>query len=354
MYKNNTKKSVIQTKNGVYEKQIYSVIYVLITLFALWFFVGFRTGGVGDTANYIYRYRITPTTFEFPSFSSTYLMEFLRRFFKAFVSTNPTVWLLFVATITVIPLAAGLAEFSIDLGVSISFYILSGCFEYFFNGARQLIAIAICFYAAKYLVREKVVHYVILVGVASLFHPSSLVMLSAIVLYKIKPWSNYTTVIIAFCVVLLLLPKSFTADLVTDATAGTSYSAYGRSLQTNGANPVRSVVMVIPTVLSYLFREKIKELDDPILNFSVNMSLVNSLLYVFAIFYNALVVTRIAAYFIVFLMVLYPYLFNYVLPKGSKYFKGLFYIFFLIYFIYQMYFIYGGLPYRSTTLGIRA
>lgn len=353
IFKNKFVPYTIYAKNEIFESEKYPFWVVALTFFALWFFAGYRTGGVGDTSTYIGNYIDTPTVFEMPAYSSHFLFEFLRRLSKAYISSDPTWWLFLSATLSIVPICAALSEFSLDLCVSVSFLIFSGVFEYFFNGARQLVAISICLYAMKYLVRKKTLHYILLVLLASLFHASALVMLIAIILYRVEPWSAFTTILIFVSAVMLILPNSFTASIVSDIAEGTDYSVYANQLQTNGTNPVRAIVYAIPTILAYVYRNEIKEINDPVFNFSVNMSLINSVLYVFGIFYNALVVTRIAAYFIVFLMYFYPYFFKYILKEETASYKYVYYIMYFLYFYYQMVIVYGGLKYVSSVLGIR-
>lgn len=350
-YLNLTKKNLID--KDVINSRKYSFISVFISLFALWFFACYRTSGVGDTILYIENYLKTPTEFVIPEYSSSFLFDMLRRFCKAFISQDPTFWLILLATLAIIPICKAFSMYSVDLQISVSFFILSGCFEYFFNGSRQLISICICFYATCYLQKNKIWKYIFFVAIAGLIHGSAFVMLAGIFLYKIKPWSKPIGLICLATIALVCLPSSFLTSLISDAVEGTDYSVYSNQLTGNALNPVRMLSLAVPSVLSFIYRQKIESINDPILNYSVNMGLITSLLYFAGLFINGLLAARMAAYFMIFDAILYPYLFVKVFPKEEKSVRYLFIVAYLIFFAYQMHYVYGGLRYISSILGIR-
>lgn len=70
--------------------------------------------------------------------------------------------------------------FSLLLFISLGFYTLS------FNMVRQCIAIAIAFYALKYIEERKLIKYCFFIGVACLFHMTALIMLPMYFLANIE------------------------------------------------------------------------------------------------------------------------------------------------------------------------
>lgn len=330
----------------------YSFTSVFAVFFLLWLFSGFRTGGVGDTLIYIDGYKKISTVFHIPKYSSSFLFDLVRNFCKAFISSSSLFWLLLLDTAAMIPLCLALSRFSIDIQISACFFILSGCFEYFFNGSRQLIAIALCMYATKYLVDKKTLKYVILVLIASLIHGSAILMLVGIILFRIKPWSRAAVLIVFVTVSFIILPKSIIEKIISDAVEGTDYSIYSREIISEGLNPIRVLTVLVPPFLAFSYKAKIAEYNDPFLNYCVNTSLVTALLYLIGLFINGLIAARIGVYFIVFNAFLYPYLLNLIVPNDKKVYRYLFIGLYIIFFAYQMYFSYGGLPYESSILGI--
>ena len=349
--KHNKQKMLLMNKSQENNSK-YTLLSVFAVFFLMWFFAGFRTNYVGDTALYVEGFQKVQPGFRIPKYSSSFLFDFLRIIVKTYFTDSVIVWLFLLDTLAMIPLCYAIAKYSIDLRVSVAFFIFSGCFEYFFNGARQIIAVAICFYATRYLEKNKIIKYILFIAIASLIHGSAIIMLAGVLLYRIKPWSKITALMILVTIVFLIMPKSVLSTIISDTVEGTDYALYKNQLLTEGLNPIRAVTLLVPTVLSFIYKDRIKEINNPILNYSVNTALVTSILYTLGLFINGLIAARVAMYFMVFNMILYPYLLNVIIPKNNKTFKIIFYVAYLVYFIYQMYFSYGGLPYVSDVLGI--
>ncbi|MBR0465878.1 MAG: EpsG family protein [Clostridia bacterium] len=351
-YMNLKREKAIERNANLKTTYKYSFLAVIIALLPLWFFAGFRTYGVGDTLAYIETFKKTSLEFRIPKYSSSFLFDLLRSFVKSHISNSAIFWLFLLDTLAFIPICATLSTYSIDIQISVSFFILSGCFEYFFNGARQMIAIAICFYATKFLEKNKIFRYILFVFIASLFHGSAVVAFACIILYKIKPWSRITWLMVFITIAFVLLPKSVLAKIISDAVENTDYSIYSTHLRTNGLNPIRAITLLIPPVISFVLREKIREKNNLMLNFTVNASIITGLMYTLGIFINGLLVARVTMYFMIYNSLFYAYLFQMIIPKEKKFYRFIFFLAYLIFFIYQMYFSYGGLPYVSDVLGI--
>ncbi|MBR3144428.1 MAG: EpsG family protein [Clostridia bacterium] len=351
-YMNLKREKAIERNANLKTNYKYSFLAVIIALLPLWFFAGFRTYGVGDTILYMEAFQKTSTSFYIPKYSSSFLYDVLRIFIKSNISHSVIVWFFIMDTIAFIPLCAAFSRYSVDIQISLSFFILSGCFEYFFNGARQMIAIAICFYATKFLEKNKIFRYILFVFIASLFHGSAVVAFACILLYRIKPWSRITWLMVFVTITFVFLPKNILANIISDAVENTDYSIYSTQLRTNGLNPIRAITLLVPPVISFILRERIREKNNPMLNFTVNASIITGLMYTLGIFINGLLVARVAMYFMIYNSLFYAYLFRMIIPKEKKIYRFIFFFAYIIFFIYQMYFSYGGLPYISDVLGI--
>lgn len=103
--------------------------------------------------------------------------------------THNYFWLFFVSSILVVPAyLLTIRKLSINYFYSLLIFISFGFYTFFFNGLRQGIAMAICFFGLPYLIEKRAIPYFILVFFAFMFHVSALVMLPVyfLVLTKIK------------------------------------------------------------------------------------------------------------------------------------------------------------------------
>ena len=124
-------------------------------------------------------------------------------------------------------------------------------------------------------------------------------------------------------------------------------------MNTRGVNILRVAVAFVPVILAFYSRKRIEAQNCEYINYCINLSVLNAMCFLFASTMGANLTGRIAEYFTIYNLILYPYLFTHALPKkeGSV-IKVLFYIAFLIFFIYQMQIAWGGLEYVSEVLGI--
>lgn len=98
-------------------------------------------------------------------------------------------WLFLFFSIIVISLyMITIKRLSINYLMSVFIFITFGFYTFFFNGLRQGVAMAICFFGLPYLIEKRIIPYFLVVLTASMFHVSALVMLPVyfLVLTKIK------------------------------------------------------------------------------------------------------------------------------------------------------------------------
>lgn len=87
-------------------------------------------------------------------------------------------WLFFISSIIVVLcFLSTIKKISINYLYSIYIYISFGFYTFFFNGLRQGIAMAICFWGLPYLVEKRIISYSLVIFIASTFHISALIML---------------------------------------------------------------------------------------------------------------------------------------------------------------------------------
>ena len=141
-------------------------------------FAGMRSYEVGtDTINYTYQYN---QSVGFAPYVFDDNVEKGYQIFDAIILsfTHNYFWLLFLSAFFIVYSYLRLIKtYSISYLSSVIIYITLGFYTFLFNGLRQALAIAITTYSIKYLLEKKLLPYVIICLLASIFHISALIMI---------------------------------------------------------------------------------------------------------------------------------------------------------------------------------
>ena len=160
---------------------------------------------------------------------------------------------------------------------NISFTCAVFCFFalYFFqtmNGLRQFIAVAIAFYASKYLIEKRYVKYCLLVFIASLFHISALISLLSFIPEVLK-WKDLKFKEKGFFLAMISVALLFSRRIILSLIIrGEAYYHYFRNPSLNIG--LRLIALVAILVVSMLMHKNSKINCD-----NAELSLQNELLY---------------------------------------------------------------------------
>lgn len=206
------------------EEKSLSRTSVFIPIFILILFFSIRDFTVGtDTITYtkFFRDGLLPQYYNFnPEIEMGY------QFFEYVILnfTHNYFWLFFFCSIIVIPSYFYIIKkYSTNYILSIFIFITFGIYNFFFNGLRQGIAIAICFLALPLLIDKKKLKYLILIFIASLFHISALIMLFFYFLVHSKIKLEYKMIFITVI-------SSVVSGIIINYLANSNkrYEAYGQ------------------------------------------------------------------------------------------------------------------------------
>lgn len=162
---------------------------ILIILIILLMFYSCRNYTVGtDTLNYVSHYVYNYDRYQYGfnnevEIGYQYLDYLITKF------TRNYFWLFFVCgAITIYSYLYIINKYANNFIFSLFIYLFFGFYTFAFNGLRQGIAMAICFFALPYLLDKKALKYFVLIFLASLFHISSLIMffIYFLIHFKIK------------------------------------------------------------------------------------------------------------------------------------------------------------------------
>lgn len=236
-------------RNG--SKGVQILILGIITLLLI-LFAGFRYRLVGtDTGNYIgifMRVNTFSDIWRTTEIGFNTLMVLAKT-----ISSNYASLLILIALVVVSCYVSTIVRLTKRYETAIFLFITLGAYTFFFNGARQGLAAAICFFAIPFLLDRKPKQYFFLIGLAFTFHHTALI---AVPLYLLATpragWKQLAIVAGTTVVTILFLTVfvQFAANLLNDR-----YSAY--AVEHEGGGMVFATFLVVQGMLLFLLRKKI-------------------------------------------------------------------------------------------------
>lgn len=111
------------------------------------------------------------------------------------------------------------------------------------------------------------------------------------------------------------------------------------SFNDDGTNPIRVLVYTAPTILAIIGRSYIKNEDDRVINFCVNMSMISTGLYIISMVTSGIFIGRLPIYASLYNYILLPWEINHFFSeKSAKVVRGSVIVLYLAFYYYQMHF----------------
>ena len=342
----------------VYEARVH--LFMAVVTFAVIIFFASAKTHVADTTAYIKIFD------DYPLFQNAHDIIFdsnarepgFRLFsilVKTYISDNYTVWLSIIAVISGICVMLPLYKYSCNFGVSAFLFMASCQFTWMFNGMRQFLVAAIIFSCTDLILKNKTLLYILIVCILSTIHKSALILIPMYFIAQGEP-GNKRTVLFIGCIILAMLFTSKFTNLLTDVVEQTDYASSVNEFKAtdDGTSPIRILVESIPIILTFLYRNKIKDKLTPIIKLSINMSLIASGLYIISkIASSGILLGRLPIYFSMYNLILLPWLLRNIFEQREK--DLIYYIMVLCYiafFYYQMVITWEGMGYSSQLLNL--
>jgi hypothetical protein len=223
---------------------------------ALVLFAGLRDSLVGtDTGTYI-RHFLESEHFEGGLWQAEFGYHALSWFARQ-LSGSYSVLLVTIAAIVVSCYMVTILRTVKRYETGIYLFVALSVYTFFFNGARQGIAAAICFLAIPFLLERRMWPYIALVAVATTFHRTAIL---ALPLYWIAPprlrWQRLIVLGLATAVVIAFLSVfvGLAAELLSD-----KYARYAEAGE--GGGEVWAAFFVCQGAALYLFKSKVVDTD---------------------------------------------------------------------------------------------
>lgn len=342
-------------KVGKYYEKRARWIQAFIMFGVIIFFCGLRSG-IADTGTYIHMFNGYPNSIDAIEWSEDMKDKgfyFLSVLYKQFISEDFHGWLFLIALVSGLAVMIALKKYSCSFGLSCYLFIASTIFTYLVNGMRQFICVAIIFASTGLIVRRKFIPYLVIVLLLSTIHGSAILMLVVYFIANAPAWSSRMWFVVIMAVGMgVFFDKVF--PVLGTLLQETQYSNYVDYIATSGvgSNILRLLIAAVPCGLAFLGRNVLDIRENPVINLSINMSVINLCIYFIATFSSGMAVGRLTTYFDMYNLLLLPWvLLNGFDRKNSRIIILLCMGFYLFFFYFQMV-IAWGIGYESDILKI--
>lgn len=304
--------SLIYSDKPFFRKRPYQehlIVFIIFILLAC--FSGFRSE-YNDTETYIYNFM-----YQIPNtFSRVENMEWslgqnpgffiYQVFLKHFITTNQYYFIFISSVITTHLFIKSFYRYSPVFYFSIFLFISSGLFIFTMAALKQVLAMAIGLWAIKFLLEKKERKFILIIILCATIHPYILLYLLAFFLRK-EVWSKK---IIFSMIGALFIGFYFSQFLSIIVNLNSEIgNTYGIEYFENkvGMNKIRVAVFAVVPILSFIYRNKINNYNNQLLNLSVNFSVATSIFMIIASFGAANMFGRVGTYFEPFVYIALPW-----------------------------------------------
>lgn len=317
-------------------------IFSFFALLILVLVSGLRSG-IGDTSTYRWSFELIP--YGFFDYAKQIILNntsdggfsILGAFIKNFISDDSQVYFFILSAITLTLIFQTFYKYCGLLEVGVFTFITNGAYLVTMNGVRQYLVSSILFASFPLIYKKKFVVYVLLVLLMSTMHASALVFIPLYFLVNLPAWGKGSKILFIGGIISYIF-YPITSQVFMLFLSDTQYSHYGDSLLGGdaGSNIIRMFVAVVPIVLSYIFREKIR-VREKYFNIMLNFSILN---FIFMMLSSASswIFARFCMYFGLYGIILLCWCIKY--GWGDKKNKGLIYMIgltlYALYYYYEM------------------
>jgi hypothetical protein len=312
----------------------FSIVFtgILLSLFA-----GFRSDYVGtDTSNYIYYFDV------FARNQTSYIRGNLEIGFfylqKIALLISSDYWsiLLVIALLSVFLYFFTIQKLSVNIRLSIFLFLTLAIYLFFFNGARQGIAISIASISTIYVIRKKMWWFLTCIVLASFFHRTALIMIPFYFILR-RPY-NKTNLILYLIIGFLSFTLISKITSLFDDEVAARYNVYN----TRGARggELLSLFFIGITIFLIKIRKQIHQTNLKFYDTYLNFCLFNSIIYLVVLITASDVnFIRLTNYFSIGFVLIWPIVFKDVNLFKQQSFKILFvflHVLFYGFFIFKM------------------
>ena len=313
--------------------------FLMVLPYIIW--AGFR-GDVADTRLYRLAFQRASTNLSdipalFNGNTKDPGFKVVEIIIKILVGDHHEIFFLIIAAFQILCMMIVFRRYSENYWVCIFLFVASTDFmSWMMNGMRQFVAATAIFACFGLTLRKKFLPLIIAILLASTLHQSALLMLPIIFIVQGKAWSIKTVLMLAATMVMVAFIDRFT-PILNDMLQNTQYDDALSSTVDDGTNVMRVLVYSVPALLSLLGLRYVRAADDPVINMSVNCSIVTMALYLVSMVTSGIYIGRLPIYTTLHGYVALPWLIDHIFERKST--RLVIYIMVLLYctfFYYQM------------------
>ena len=333
------------------EQVRYNWLPVIVLAGPMIYFAGTRSKTMldfGDTSSYLSGFKNAPISLRelFNSFteeSKDKGFSVLTTVIKSIVGNREVIYFTIIAAVCILCVIAVYRKYSCNFIISAFLFIASGDYvQWCYNGIRQFIPVAVLFASIGLILKKKYIPFIILTLILSTIHATALLMVPMVFIVQGKAWNRKTLFLVIAVILAIASLEQFT-DLIVGIMENTQYSdGVDQYLTTEGTSIQRVLVYSIPAILTFVFKRKIDEEDNPIVNLSANMALITAFTYLLSAFTSGIFLGRVPIYFSLYNYILLPWIIEHSFTKNSV---QLIYIvligFYMVFYYYQMHITWG-------------
>ncbi|MEN8076850.1 EpsG family protein [Clostridioides difficile] len=282
-------------------------VFVIIVILIVTLVSGLRSG-IGDTYMYKHLYELIGPDFNSDGYEVGFI--FFLQVLK-YISDNPQFMIIITSIIINVLNIISMYIFTKDgyFEIATFLYIASGYYTVTMNGIRQSLAGSILFIATVFIIKKKLIYYLIFCIVAISIHNSAFVMIPMYFIVREKAWHKKTNILYA-----LMLIGLFFYDPIMNMLQGTRYGGYS-DFDEGGANIIRITVFLVPIFIAYLKRKSIR-LKWKNGDIFVNMTIVCGIIMLFSAF--NWIFARFTIYFQPYSFIVFAFLLKNCFEKKEK------------------------------------
>ena len=236
------------------------------------------------------------------------------------IGDNADLFFLIIAAVQALCMALTFRRYSSNYWISLFLFIVSTDYmSWMMNGMRQFIAVAVIFACYDWLVRRRFVPLILVIVAISSFHQSALLVIPIIFVVQGEAWNLKTILMLLATLVVVVFIDRFT-PILNDMLQNTNYDTAlsDRVLsEDDGTNVLRVLVYSVPALMSLVGLRYVRAANDPVINISVNCSIVTMALYLVSMVTSGIYIGRLPIYTTLQGYIAVPWLINNIFERKS-------------------------------------
>lgn len=299
-------------------------------MLAVLVYVTAHRGYIADTRAYLKQYSSIPLNLEsfrdYLSLQKDKGFVILTWLIKRIVGDQTILYLGTIATMQFCLLLSIYRKYSESLVISLFLFIFSTDYmSWALNGMRQFLAATIIFLCLPFILKKHHIWIILLIALASTFHGSAWLVLPIIFIVQGPAFNRKTILILIASFGVIAVADQFTniLDVVLGDTQYTNVVSDWQGMQDDGTNVLRVLVYSVPVIVAFIQKKVIAEVNNPLINLCVNMSIVGVGLYIVSMFTSGIYIGRLPIYFTLYNYILLPWELKYLFSRGSDTFMNI-------------------------------